>query len=85
MKENALSLLHLNKIIKDTLHDSLSPSYWVIGEISEISVNATGHCYLELVEKNPDTDLLISRARATIWASVYRMVEPYFRTTTGTT
>ena len=84
MKENALSLLHLNKIIKDTLHDSLSPSYWVIGEISEISVNATGHCYLELVEKNPDTDLLISRARATIWASVYRMVEPYFRTTTGT-
>lgn len=84
MKENALSLLHLNKIIKNTLHDSLSPSYWLIGEISEMSVNATGHCYLELVEKNPDTNLLISRARATIWASVFRMVEPYFRTTTGT-
>ena len=84
MKENALSLLHLNKIIKNTLHDSLSPSYWVIGEISEMSINVTGHCYLELIEKNQDTELLISKARATIWASVFRMVEPYFRTTTGT-
>ncbi len=84
MKEKALSLLHLNKIIKNTLKESLPPTYWIIGEISEMTVNATGHCYLELVEKNSDTDLLIARARATIWASTFRMIEPYFRTTTGT-
>ena len=28
--------------------------YWVIAEISEIKENYAGHCYLELIEKNPD-------------------------------
>jgi len=51
----------------------------VVGEISELKVNYSGHCYLELVEKDPDSQTLKAKARATIWSSVFRMIQPLFR------
>jgi exodeoxyribonuclease VII large subunit len=41
----------------------------------------TGHCYLELVEKKGEE--IIARARANIWSYTYRILKPYFETTTG--
>ena len=46
-------------------------------------MNYSGHCYLDLVEKDEKSDKVLARARATIWASTYRMLKPYFETTTG--
>ena len=37
----------------------------------------------ELVEKREEDDAVIATARATIWAFTYRMLRPYFETTTG--
>jgi exodeoxyribonuclease VII large subunit len=56
----------------------------VVAEISELKVNFSGHCYLELVEKEMAGDSIKARARTTIWSSVYRVIRPYFETTTGT-
>jgi len=49
-----LSLSELQQIIRDALYLSLPKMFWVAAEISEITVNSSGHCYLELIEKNPD-------------------------------
>ena len=78
-----ISLYELNQLVKETLKSNLSDYYWVIGEISEIKVNNSGHCYLELVEKDELTDSLRAKARAIIWASTFRVLQPYFETTTN--
>ncbi|UCH14261.1 MAG: exodeoxyribonuclease VII large subunit [Bacteroidales bacterium] len=78
-----ISLYELNQEVKKTLKNNLPEYYWVIGEISEIKVNNSGHCYLELVEKDELTDSLRAKARAIIWSSTFRMLQPYFETTTN--
>jgi len=83
MKESQLSLLELNQLIKDTLDDAFSTLIWVKAEISEMTVNRTGHCYLELVDVDPSSKEVLARARATIWSYSFRMLRPYFETTTG--
>ena len=82
-KNKHISLYELNQEVKKTLKNNLSEYYWVIGEISEIKVNNSGHCYLELVEKDELTDSLRAKARAIIWSSTFRMLQPYFETTTN--
>lgn len=83
MQPPALSLLELNQEIKTILKEHTRKKYWVIGEISELKVNYSGHCYLELIQKDESSDQIIARSRATIWAPSYRMIKPYFETTTG--
>jgi exodeoxyribonuclease VII large subunit len=84
MENQALSLYQLLGQVKSTLKNSLPFSWWVIAEISELKVNYTGHCYLELIEKETAGETIKAKARATIWSSVFRMLQPYFETTTHT-
>lgn len=78
-----LTLLELNNMIREVLQDNLTEAFWVVAEISEMKVNRTGHCYLELVEKDTVSDEIVARARATIWSYTFRMLKPYFQTITG--
>jgi len=80
--ENSISLFDLNLRIKEVIKGSLQDLYWVVAEISEMKVNSAGHCYLELVDKDPDSLHIKARARATIWAYTYRMLKPYFESAT---
>ena len=82
-QRNTLSLSQLQDGIQQVLQKHYSGSFWVTGEINDISENASGHCYLDLVEKDEGSDKLVAKARATIWAYTYRMLKPYFETTTG--
>jgi len=82
MEEKA-TLFDLNKRIRNSIEQTFPDSYWVIAEISELKINNSGHCYLELIEKDPDQDKIIARARATIWAYTFRMLKPYFETASG--
>ncbi|MCA1760550.1 MAG: exodeoxyribonuclease VII large subunit, partial [Bacteroidales bacterium] len=79
--EQKLTLFELNQWIKDALSSSIPGTVWVVAEISELKENRTGHCYLELVEKEGNE--ITARARATIWSYTYRILKPYFETTTG--
>ena len=82
MPEDHLTLFELNSLIKETMKQAFPAAYWVVAEISELKVNYSGHCYLELVEKSADSQTLKAKARATIWSSTFRMIQPYFETTT---
>ncbi|HSH20890.1 MAG TPA: exodeoxyribonuclease VII large subunit, partial [Draconibacterium sp.] len=79
--EQKLTLSELNEQIRKTLEGNFSSSVWVIAEISELKENRNGHCYLELIEKQGTE--IVARSRATIWSYTYRMLKPYFETTTG--
>ncbi|MEL7005138.1 MAG: exodeoxyribonuclease VII large subunit, partial [Bacteroidota bacterium] len=76
-----LSLFELNKLIKTVLDKNLEPSYWVVAEISEMRTNQSGHCYLELVEK--DDSKVVAKTRATIWSYTYRNLSTWFEGMTG--
>ena len=84
MEDQALSLFQLLGQVKSAIKDNLPSPWWVVAEISELKVNYSGHCYLELIEKDTEGESIKARARATIWASVFRMIQPYFETTTHT-
>jgi len=81
--DGQLSLSELNSLVKDALQVAFPEQLWVVAEIGELKVNRTGHCYIELVEKNSATDEISARARATIWSWQFRFIQPYFETTTG--
>ena len=83
MNSQQLSLYELQQQVKSSLDDAFSLPVWVKAEISEITVNRSGHCYLELIETEQGTDSVIARCRATIWSYTFRMLKPYFETTTG--
>ena len=81
--EQAISLYGLTTLIRRTIDQNLPDAYIVIAEIQSLSVNRSGHAYLDLVEKSEGGDQIISQARATIWASQFRMIRAYFESTTG--
>lgn len=78
-----LSLSELQLIIRDSLYLSLPQSFWVVAEISEINVNSSGHCYLELVEKNQDEKNLRARIKGIIWNSRFSFIKSFFENMTG--
>lgn len=80
-----LTLSELNSLIKEVIFDAFPETVWVIAEISELKENRTGHCYLELIEKDPLSNEILARTRATVWSYTYRMLKPYFETSTGKT
>jgi exodeoxyribonuclease VII large subunit len=80
MNQSALSLFKLMEMAKASIKGAFQDNYWVLAEISEVKVNYSGHCYLELIEKEEGSDSIKARVRATIWAATYRMLRPYFET-----
>lgn len=80
---NAISLFELNNRIRQTLKGRFADAVWITAEITEIQNNSSGHCYLQLADKKEGEDAVIATARGTIWAFTYRMLRPYFETTTG--
>lgn len=81
----SISLSDLQAMIKAGIDRAHPLPYWVTAEISELKVNYSGHCYLELVEKGGANHVPKAKANAVIWRSTYAMLEPYFRQMTGQT
>ncbi len=79
----SISLSQLQTLIKQGIDRAHPLPYWVTAEISELKVNYSGHCYLELVEKGGTNHVPRAKASAVIWRSTFQMLEPYFRGTTG--
>ena len=80
---HSTKLSDLQEEIREVLQNSFEVPRWISCEIMDISQNYSGHCYLDLIEKDEKSDKILARARATIWASSYRMLKPYFETSTG--
>lgn len=79
----AISLYELNNCIKQVLKKGFAGAVWITAEITEIQVNSSGHCYLQLADKQESDEAIVATARGTIWAFTFRTLRPYFETTTG--
>lgn len=82
--QDAISLSQLTRNIRLALEANLSDIYLVVAEIQSFTINRSGHAYLDLIEKSPISDQIISQVKATIWAGQFRIIKPYFESVTGT-
>ena len=78
-----ITLRELQRRVKSALEGQFALPLWVSAEISEIKVNYSGHCYLELVEKGGDNGVPTAQARAVVWRSNYPRIAGYFEAETG--
>lgn len=79
----ALSLYELNALVRRALEREVSATYWVQAELSDVRANASGHCYLEFVQKDASGNSLVAKARGIIWAGTFARLKPYFERETG--
>ena len=82
MKSERFTLRQLNLLVREAIEDALPDEYWVEAELSECRENS-GHCYMELIEKDERSNTPVARASAKCWRQTWMMVKPYFERTTG--
>ena len=78
-----ITLYDLQRMVRTTLESRFSEPVWISAEISELKVNRTGHCYLNLVEKGISDGAPRAEARAVIWRSAYLSLASMFEAATG--
>ena len=71
-------------MVRDAIETHLPDEYWVEAELSECREHS-GHCYMELIEKDEHSNTPVARASAKCWRQTWLMVKPYFERTTGQT
>ena len=82
-EKEILTLFDLQSRIGTAIEGSVSGRYWVKAETGEVKANTSGHCYVDLIDKEDESSGVRAKASAIIWASTFKMLKPYFETTTG--
>ena len=85
MRES-FTLYELQRIIGAAIEQFLAKPVWISAEIAELKVNASGHCYLELAERDTQSasgKAAKAQARAVIWRSLYPRLAAKFEGATG--
>ena len=71
-----IRLVELNSFVKKLIADNTQPQ-WITAEISEVNEHNSGHCYLELIEKDDADEHISAKAKATIWSITNHTRTPY--------
>lgn len=79
---HAISLRELNAIISKLVNVPDTCNRWVTAEVLDVYVRG-GHCYMELVDKDPSTGNIMARNRGIIWANNYGRISAGFLDSTG--
>ena len=69
-------------MVRDAIETELPDEYWVEAELSECREHS-GHCYMELIEKDISTNTPVARASAKCWRQTWQLVRASFERTTG--
>ena len=77
-----MTLYELNTLVAQVISIDMPGKYWVEAELSEVR-EVRGHCYMELVQKEPLTNTPVARASAKCWANVWNGISPRFERVTG--
>ena len=78
------SLSELTHSLRESIGHSYPGSVMVCAEISQLSLNSkSGHCYLDLIEKDPCSDSILAKLPAVIWRSRYSEIAGEFLRQTG--
>lgn len=78
----ALTLTQLNELVGRTLATPSLQNVWITAELSDLRQSG-GHCYMELIDKNPDTGTVRARLRGIIWAGTFSRLAARFLAATG--
>lgn len=79
---HTISLLELNRMVRDVIELGMPDAYWVEAELADVRESA-GHCYMELVQKDEFGSTPVARASAKCWRSTWALVRPHFERVTG--
>jgi exodeoxyribonuclease VII large subunit len=79
---SSLTLYDLQRLVRSTLESCFADPVWISAEISELKLNRSGHCYLNLVEKGSTDATPRAEARAVIWKSSYERLVRLFEDAT---
>jgi len=82
MTNKSLSLFELNSLVREVIESEMTREYWVEAELSEVRTSR-GHCYMELVQKDEESNTPTARASAKCWRSQWSIIEPSFIRITG--
>lgn len=77
----SLTLYELNQLVREVVETSFDRPYWIRAELSD--VKDRGHCYLEFVEKDPNGNEPIAKARGQIWSRTWHSLRSRFISATG--
>ena len=80
--DKRLTLLELNRLVREVIESEMPNEYWVEAELSECR-ESRGHCYMELIQKDEHSATPVAKASAKCWASKWMLIRPYFERTTG--
>ncbi len=80
--DSHLTLFELNSLVRKTIELTLPDCYWVEAELAEVR-ERSGHCYMELIQKDEFETALVARASAKCWRSTWSLVRPHFERVTG--
>lgn len=81
MDDNYIDLTALLAKLKRSVEASFPDRLWVRAEVSSLNYRQNGHCYLELSQSAGGQ--VVSKARATIWASRWPYIQQRFIGVTG--
>ena len=81
-RRTSLTLYELNQLVRETLQLEMPDEYWVEAELSEAR-EVRGHCYMELIQKDPFNNTPIARASAKCWKNTWMNIGPKFERVTG--
>lgn len=79
----SITLYDLQRMVRTTIEGRFMEPLWVSAEISELKVNRSGHCYLNLVEKGDSDGAPRAEARGVIWRTTYATLDTAFHRATG--
>lgn len=79
---NRMTLLQLQQTLQALVNVPATQGVWVTAELSDVAQRG-GHCYLELIQKDPATGAPVAKARAMIWANNWRRISADFLYQTG--
>jgi len=83
MSSNIISLFDLTLMLESIIDDSFGGQYfWVTAEISSINVRR-GHCYLNLIEKDPGSAFPKAEMKGIIWQNNFERLNEKFSSVTG--
>ena len=80
--EQRYTLRQLNLMVRDAIEMQMPNEYWVEAELSECRERG-GHCYMELIEKEEQTNTPVARASAKCWRQTWQILQPHFERVTG--
>ncbi len=77
------TLTQLAAALRNCIESGFPGRYWVSAETIGVRVGTSGHCYLELLDKDAAGSRVTARMKAIIWASDYNTLSLRFRQETG--